>query len=382
MELAIIYLIGSPFYILLTLKALKMKKITTLLMVVAMVFLSCETEPLNSDVINGVAAKGKVKKENVKSASSSSDNCKVNLLPNLPETVNACAISKPGNNSYFDLSIADGVLAGDYAAWCVDVAKSLNEGECFNANVYSSYEFLPDGVVDRPENFDLINWILNQDFVGTTSGNGSATYTLGDVQWAMWQLIDDTNCVSCTFLVPYDVTRATEIVDLAQANGEGYEPGEGDVLAVVLQPTDGKQVVIIPYLVECEPELACETAFARGTDGNTCFLDATPEFSRWGWTIGPLTEGDYTYDVWAAAGQCDTDKGELVGTVDVSYSAGIVTVTYNIDPAYTVEETHTYAGNAMFPTKNGNPTVAPGQYSIAEDLDGEIYVIAHAVVCK
>ena len=352
-----------------------MKKIIPLLLAIALVFVSCETEPLNNDDLNGLDARGKVKTE-----SSSADDCTVNLLPDLPETTYACADAKPGSVSYFDLSIADGLLAGDYAAWCVDVATTLNAGECFDANVFSSYEVLPDGVVDRPENFDLINWILNQNFVGTLSTNGVDAYTLGDVQWAMWELIDDANCVSCTYLDPYDVARANEIVVLAEANGGGYEPGEGDVLAVVLQPTDGKQVVIIPYTVECEPE--CETAFARGTDGNTCFSDTPEEFSRWGWTIGPLSNGDYTYDVWAAAGQCDTSKGELVGTVDVSYSGGIVTVTYNIDSAYTVEETHTYAGNAMFPTKNGEPTVAPGQYSIAENLDGEIYVIAHAVVCK
>jgi hypothetical protein len=134
----------------------------------------------------------------------------------------------------------------------------------------------------------------------------------------------------------------------------------------------------------CElAEPTCDTAFARTTDGSNCFLNTDPDFKRWGWTIGPLTEGITSYDVYAGAGQCDINKGELVGTVDVDYSAGNVTVTYNIDSAYTVEETHTYAGNAMFPTdKKGKPTVAPGQYTIAENLSGEIYVIAHAVVCK
>ena len=359
-----------------------MKKITTLLMVVAMVLLSCETEPLNNDDLNGVAGKGKAKKEKVQTATSSADDCMVNLIPDLPETAYACADAKPGSASYFDLSIADGALAGNYAAWCIDVARSLNAGECFDANVYSSYEVLPEGVVDRPENFDLINWILNQDYVGMISDNGVDAYTLGDVQWAMWELIDNANCVSCTYLAPYDVDRANEIVASAEANGEGYEPGAGDVLAVVLQPTDGKQVVIIPYPLECEPELECETAFARDAEGENCFLDNG--FSRWGWSLNIPGPGVYEgYEIYAAAGQCDISKGELVGTVDVSYSVdGIVSVTYNIDPAYTVEETHTYAGNAMFPTKNGADTVAPGQYSIAEGLEGEIYVIAHAVVCK
>lgn len=136
---------------------------------------------------------------------------------------------------------------------------------------------------------------------------------------------------------------------------------------------------------ECEvKEPACETAFARGDEGATCFIDLEEyDFSRWGWSIGPLTEGDYTYDIYAAAGQCDIEKGTLVGTVDVSYSGGNVDVTYNIDDAYEVEETHTYAGyDPVASDKQGRPTVAPGQYTIGENLEGEIYVIAHAVVCS
>ena len=42
------------------------------------------------------------------------------------------------------------------------------------------------------------------------------------------------------------------------------------------------------------------------------------------------------------------------------------------------------AGTSPFPTKNnGRYTVAPGQYSVQDDLNGEaIYVIAHAVTCE
>jgi len=347
-----------------------MKKITSLLMIVALVLLSCESEPLNNDELNAV---------NATTSTSSTDDCEVNLLPELPESTYACADAKPGSTSYFDLSIADGALAGNYAAWCVDVAGSLDAGECFDANVYSSFGVIPDGVVDNPENLDLINWILNQEWFGVDS-----PYTIGDVQWAMWELIDDNNCVSCTYLVPWDDTtvRGMEIVDLAMASGEGYEPGLGDVLAVVLEPTDGKQKVIIPIPLECEPEPECETAFARDIDGANCFLDNG--FSRWGWSIEMSEPGEMTYDIYAGAGQCDISKGEMAGTVTISYSDdGAVTFDYNMLDGYTVSETHEYAGSSMFPTtKKGKPTVAPGQYSVQEDLSGPIYVIWHAVVCK
>ncbi|MDO5971186.1 hypothetical protein Q4Q35_15360 [Flavivirga aquimarina] len=135
---------------------------------------------------------------------------------------------------------------------------------------------------------------------------------------------------------------------------------------------------------ECEEEGegGCETAFAKGNSDNdsTCFIE--DGFNRWGWTIGPLSEGEYTYDIYAGAGQCDTDKGALVGTADVKYDNGEVTVTYNIDDAYTVSETHTYAGKNSYPTKKGEDTVAPGQYTITPNLSGDIYVIGHIVVCE
>ncbi|WP_298789330.1 hypothetical protein [uncultured Allomuricauda sp.] len=357
-----------------------MKKLLLAVLAVTTIgFYSCETEPVDAEALGGIEGRGKIKPEKEKEENQV---CVVNLTPDLPALVNACTTAKgeDANNVYFDLTINDTELAGDYGAWCIDVDLSLSGDECFDADVYSSYADLPLGAFENPDNFDLVNWIINQNFIGQVSPSGG-TYTFGDVQWAIWELIDDNNCAACAFLGgDWSELKGQEIVNEAIANGEGFEPGEGQLLAIILIPTNNRQPVFISIPVECEPEPACETAFARGNDGNTCFLDEG--FSRWGWTIGPLSPGaDESYDIYAAAGQCDISKGELVGTVDVVYSDGEVTVTYNIDDSYIVSETHTYAGNDMFPTKDGSPTVAPGQYSIQEDLDGDIYVIAHAVVC-
>jgi hypothetical protein len=123
-----------------------------------------------------------------------------------------------------------------------------------------------------------------------------------------------------------------------------------------------------------------ETAYARG-DHAICFI---PTFANWGWT-NPITPGTYEMDLWAAAGQCDTSKGVLVGSVTVSYVGGYVTVNYNVAFPYSLEETHAYAGTTKFPqVKQGKKTVstvAPGQYYNASPFGGgTVYVIAHAVV--
>ena len=143
---------------------------------------------------------------------------------------------------------------------------------------------------------------------------------------------------------------------------------------------------------------SCETAFAYG---NTCFLsidlnnDGRGDFNRWGWSIGPLSEGTTTHDIYAGAGQCDTNKGTFVGTLTLTYEGGNLKASYQMISGFTMSETHLYAGNDLLAKDvKGDYTVAPGQYGNLHELSastsdsytlsglsGDIYVVAHAVVC-
>jgi hypothetical protein len=128
-----------------------------------------------------------------------------------------------------------------------------------------------------------------------------------------------------------------------------------------------------------------ETAFAKSGTGTTCFI---PTFSRWGWTnpytVDTVTGNTVTWDLWAAAGQCETSKGTLVGTVTVSTTAGgYVTVTFNVVAPYLLDETHVYVGTTAYPKdKKNKSTVAPGQYTNSTSFanGANVWVIAHAVV--
>ena len=156
-----------------------------------------------------------------------------------------------------------------------------------------------------------------------------------------------------------------------------------------------------------EPEsLDCETAFAYGGNYATCFrtIDVEPpigkrDFSRWGWTNGPLDGGTYYFEIYAGAGQCDLWRGTLVGELTVDYDdvTGDVTVIYYIDSGWELYEAHVFVGCDILPMKNGKYTVAPGQYgNTHEYMEGVssdtfmvnvtctngIYVVAHAVVCE
>ena len=148
-------------------------------------------------------------------------------------------------------------------------------------------------------------------------------------------------------------------------------------------------------------DATCETTFSYAPEA-ICFLDIDEDgdfegdFSRWGWTHGPLGEGSYTFDIYAGAGQCDLSKGTLVGELRVDYFGSSATVGYLMYGGYTMDETQLYVGNEILPRndKNGMLTVAPGQYGNIHDLteadydeftvtglSGDVYVVAHSVAC-
>lgn len=148
-------------------------------------------------------------------------------------------------------------LDGIYPGWCVNTGTNIVEDQEYKAAVYSSYGAIPPGAIDHPENLDLVNWIINQNFVGKRGGNGM--YTYGDVQRAIWRLVDDDP--EHETYTGYDESRVGEILAAAYENGEGFVPGPGDLAAIVLVPEDG-QVIIIVVPVPCgEGE---ETAWGFG----------------------------------------------------------------------------------------------------------------------
>lgn len=181
-----------------------------------------------------------------------------------------------GTDSYFDTTITgDGVLNGTWEGYCVDTDRVIYPGATYLADVYSSYDpnFALLGLVEYPENMDLVNWIMNADYEGTVAGDGGL-YTFGDVQRAYWTLIEDA--LSTSGLGTWSQAHVDEILADAAAMGEGFVPGCGDEVAVLLVPIDAygtttaqitiAQVGFAAIGIECPPIYEHETAWGEGTD--------------------------------------------------------------------------------------------------------------------
>lgn len=164
-----------------------------------------------------------------------------------------------GAPSYLDVEVlTEGVMKGWYDSYCIDTDRSIsvNEEDIYKAKVHFSYSPEAAALVEYPENLDLVNFILNQDWVGKTSPSGGK-YTYGDVQWAIWTLIEDEPCC-----VGYDINRVNEILAHTYANGDGFVPECGEKMMLVLEPVDPLgQYVVVSYPVPCGND---ETAWGKG----------------------------------------------------------------------------------------------------------------------
>lgn len=159
--------------------------------------------------------------------------------------------------SYFDLGLSAATaqplapVVGTtswYDAWCLDVNASIS----FNTNtvltLYSSYE--RSILVNAPglaimgsqaatntlaDKLDNINWLLNVY-------NGQAPYGRADVQVAIWTLLGQptpTNPNSPANIYGYTQANVDSLVNMANTLGEGYVPGQGGTIGIVLTSTQG-----------------------------------------------------------------------------------------------------------------------------------------------
>jgi hypothetical protein len=192
--------------------------------------------------------------------------------------LSATFVQQSGSSSYWLITFNNGqeLNGNTYPGWCVDTDHTISGTK----NMYLIPTYVDDGYgavvlnpealvwVDKPENLDLVNWIINQGYVGTESPGDYGTYTYGDVQRAIWVLIDDN--LTTNGLGSWNADRVTEVVTAAQTFGEGFVPTCGQVVAVLLVDGSGSlqttifQVTFFELGLPCVPTGMCETAWGSG----------------------------------------------------------------------------------------------------------------------
>jgi len=194
----------------------------------------------------------------------------IDYAPDFSQYVNisgsSLKVKNPGNGCYFNSTFESDQFTGFFSGWCIDIDNVIYNNIWYDVNASLSTEPIPDGLLEYPENLDLVNYILNQGYIGQTSPSGG-TYTMGDIQRAIWALMEDTQ--STAGIGSWSQQRVDEILDDAYGNGEGYIPGEGEKVALILY-TDGLQITLIMVPVPMIPVYECETAYIKYFECDDC----------------------------------------------------------------------------------------------------------------
>jgi len=144
-------------------------------------------------------------------------------------------IDRPGDKeSYFITTITNGdTLNGIYPGWCLDTDKHLLSDTLYTVKVVAPDDEILSLFIECPENIDLMTYIINAGYVGKPAYSGGE-FTYGDVQLAIWLLIDDKQ--SYVGLDDWNQNRVNEIIDEALQYGEGYVPEAGGITPIVFIP--------------------------------------------------------------------------------------------------------------------------------------------------
>ncbi|MGB0429988.1 MAG: hypothetical protein ACPGLV_05905 [Bacteroidia bacterium] len=164
--------------------------------------------------------------------------CKIDtsiINANVPSGQVFMLLTLANNPAYFEMLIYD--YSGDpiyqdyFYGNCVDLENPIYEGVYYFPKLVSSYsnnQQLLDCLVDKPENLDLVNFVINQDYKTKYGADGP------DVQAAIWTLIDNSIPQNGDFGLFFDQNIVDKIVADASAKGEFYVPQCDEYFAILV----------------------------------------------------------------------------------------------------------------------------------------------------
>ncbi len=160
------------------------------------------------------------------------------------------------DKSYFDINLTGFDPLGSYNieegayynGWCIDLATGIpvgdvnlnvidllctNDESSLNTTETGGYINLQDG------DWDLVNWIINNKVPDDTNRLAGSTWTADnwkEIQMVIWNFTQDAPVTGNIGGITPNQDVSLKIIADAQAFGEGYRPGPGDMVAVILLP--------------------------------------------------------------------------------------------------------------------------------------------------
>ena len=297
----------------------------------------------------------------------------------LPET---CSLKVAGpvkdGGAYFpEVIISNGDLEGTYPGWCIQTSVPINPGQDYLADVYSSYGNLND-LVEHPENFPRVNWLINQGFVGKESDKCDGSYTYGDLQKAIWKLLTDSDSEDGIF---GDVSecRINELIDLAEKHGD-FVPGCGQYIAVVLAPSSissgtPAQNLIIQYPLPCDPQEVWGVIKVCDNGDDKCWTEET----AWAYGDRYVERGNWAMFTEYEEGKVvDLIAGQhyVIGSVTFSApSGGMVTITIELNESGKFQETDENVKIQDYEDRPPSRNPAPGRFAFKGTASGSSFSI-------
>jgi hypothetical protein len=183
-------------------------------------------------------------------------------------------VSWPGANSYLEgtFTAPDGTVY-TFPVYCVDLDHTISPGHVYDATLYSTLD--PNAPVDKPENLDLVNYVMNTDYSGIGAGKN-------EIQAAIWTLVDDITPTSGTGGISWNQAIVDAIVADAYANGEGFVPSAGQNIGVILWIGDAQGTMAQTTLAQTT--LAQTTLGDFQLEGETAWGFGPNNLPKvWGW---------------------------------------------------------------------------------------------------
>ena len=274
---------------------------------------------------------------------------------------------QPGDSqdSFFTVTLNDGSTK---EGWCIEWDESYVQGEQDGVKLFST---------KGQEAWKELNYFMK---IKDDLRAQDPDLTFREIQVIIWSLVDNPEFnvdkisdygninprIYNNGQALFDIQKVKDIVSQVNSYFASAKNKSGNDLAgTTVIENDGQTVMF-----------GNETAYAYGGDDATCFLDISNlPANNWGWTNGPLAEGEYDFPIYAGAGQCNLDAGTLVGRLLIDYSEGTATITYEMtetsgftNALYTLLETHLFVSDDdLLPKKGTKYTSAPGQFGNVDE---------------